>query len=77
MTDFDLRAALQRWADVLSSSIRWIMNPHPVTLPLDVPVARAMPIIKDRRNPFNVLPVVERGRPVGRVQIHDLRARGL
>lgn len=77
VTDFDLRAAMQRGADVLASSVRKIMNPRPTTVSPREPVFKAIDIMKNRRTPFNVLPVVEAGRAVGMLQIHDLRARGL
>jgi arabinose-5-phosphate isomerase len=78
VTDFDIRRALAAGRDILSLSIRRIMNPDPVTIRPDELAAKAVAIMENRKNPFNVLPVVDRGgRPVGMVQIHDLRARGL
>ncbi|MBI4678164.1 MAG: KpsF/GutQ family sugar-phosphate isomerase [Elusimicrobia bacterium] len=77
VTDYDLRAAMQKGADVLASSIRRIMNPRPATVSSSAPVQKAVDIMKNRRSPFNVLPVVDRGKSVGMIQIHDLRARGL
>ncbi|MBI5625518.1 MAG: KpsF/GutQ family sugar-phosphate isomerase [Elusimicrobia bacterium] len=77
VTDFDLRMAMQKGADVLASSIRRIMNPKPTTVSPGVSVQKAIEVMKDRKNPFNVLPVVDRGIAVGMLQIHDLRARGL
>lgn len=77
VTDYDLRASMQKGADVLASSIRRIMNPEPTTVSSSAPVQKAIDIMKNRKNPFNVLPVVDRGMAVGMLQIHDLRARGL
>jgi len=78
VTDYDLRRALAEGGDVMSRPIRAIMNPKPTTVGPDAPVAEAIAIMEDRRTPFNVLPVVDaRGRAVGLVQVHDLRARGL
>ncbi|MFA6317551.1 MAG: KpsF/GutQ family sugar-phosphate isomerase [Elusimicrobiota bacterium] len=77
VTDFDLRTALQKGADVLGMSICRVMNPKPTTIASSAPVQRAIEVMKERRNPFNVLPVVDRGIAVGMLQIHDLRARGL
>lgn len=78
VTDYDIRRALERGRDVLSLTIRRVMNPRPTRILASELAARAVQIMESRRNPFNVLPVVDRrGRAVGMVQIHDLRARGL
>lgn len=78
VTDYDLRKALAAGGDVLSRPLRAVMNPKPTTIGPDAAVAEAVEVMEDRRNPFNVLPVVDaRGRSVGLVQVHDLRARGL
>lgn len=78
VTDFDIRRALQDGRDILSLSIRQLMNPKPTTISPDDLAARAVEVMSNRKNPFNVLPVLDaRRRPVGLVQIHDLRARGL
>jgi arabinose-5-phosphate isomerase len=78
VTDYDVRRALEAGGDVLKWPIRRIMNPKPITVRPDAFAAEAIEIMEDRRTPFNVLPVVDaRGRAVGLVQVHDLRARGL
>lgn len=78
VTDYDIRRALERGKDVLSAPIRAIMNPRPTTVRAEEPAAKAIALMENRHNPFNVLPVLDRRRrPVGMVQIHDLRARGL
>jgi len=78
VTDYDLRRALAAGGDVLSRPIREIMNSKPTTVRPDALAVEAIAIMEERTNPFNVLPVVDaRGRSVGLVQVHDLRARGL
>lgn len=78
VTDYDIRRALQAGRPILKLKIKDLMNARPTTVREDEPAARAVDIMEDRPTPFNVLPVVDRaGRPVGMVQIHDLRARGL
>ncbi len=78
VTDYDIRRALEAGVDFLRKPIRSIMNSKPTTIGPDEPAAQAVEVMEDRRNPFNVLPVVDRaGRSVGLIQIHDLRARGL
>ncbi|MBI4370947.1 MAG: KpsF/GutQ family sugar-phosphate isomerase [Elusimicrobia bacterium] len=78
VTDYDLRRALERGRDPLALSIRAVMNPRPTVIRPEESAAKAVAVMENRRNPFNVLPVVDRrGRAVGLVQVHDLRARGL
>jgi arabinose-5-phosphate isomerase len=78
VTDFDIRRALSSGADFRRLTVAQIMNAKPTTIRPDALAAEAVDIMEDRRNPFNVLPVVDtKGRSVGLLQIHDLRARGL
>jgi len=78
VTDYDIRRALQAGRNILSLSISQIMNAKPATIGPNELAARAVTMMENRKNPFSVLPVVDkRRRPVGLVQIHDLRARGL
>lgn len=78
VTDFDIRRALSSGADFRRLTVAGIMNAKPTTIRPDALAAEAVEIMEDRRNPFNVLPVVDaEGRSVGLLQIHDLRARGL
>lgn len=78
ITDFDLRRGLQRGLDIRKVSVSRLMNRKPTTTLPTALAARAIEIMENRKNPFNVLPVVDsRGRSVGMIQIHDLRARGL
>ncbi|MHB2027139.1 MAG: CBS domain-containing protein, partial [Elusimicrobiota bacterium] len=78
VTDYDIRKALEERGNIFTKNIRRIMNPDPTTIEENQPANRAIAIMEARKNPFNVLPVVARdGRPIGMIQIHDLRARGL
>ncbi len=78
VTDYDIREAIARGGNLLSLKIKDVMNPRPTTVRADEPAMRAIELMENRRNPFNVLPVVgKRRRAVGLVQVHDLRARGL
>ncbi|MDE2489566.1 MAG: KpsF/GutQ family sugar-phosphate isomerase [Elusimicrobia bacterium] len=78
VTDYDIRRALEGGRNPFRLPIRAIMNAKPTTISPEESAARAVSVMEDRRTPFNVLPVVDRrGRAVGLVQIHDLRARGL
>ncbi|MFI5363274.1 MAG: SIS domain-containing protein [Elusimicrobiota bacterium] len=78
ITDFDIRRSLQKGLDIRKVPIQTVMNRAPTTIAPTAMAARAVEIMENRKNPFNVLPVVDaRGRSVGMIQIHDLRARGL
>ena len=78
VTDYDLRRALESGRNPFALAIREVMNPRPTTVGPDDSAAKAVAVMEDRKNPFNVLPVVDRrGRAVGLIQVHDLRARGL
>lgn len=78
VTDYDIRRALSSGKNPLALRIKDIMNPKPATVRADEPALRAVELMENRKNPFNVLPVVDaKRRAVGMVQIHDLRARGL
>lgn len=78
ITDFDIRKAIAAGGDLLKKRASSIMNAKPTSIRPDAPAAEAVEIMENRRNPFNVLPVVDaKGRSVGLIQIHDLRARGL
>lgn len=78
ITDYDIRRCLEQGLDIRKLAVRRIMNKKPTTILPTALAAKAAEIMERRKNPFNVLPVVDgRGRSVGLVQIHDLRARGL
>ena len=78
ITDYDIRRCLEKGLDIRKLPVARIMNRRPTTIGPAALAARAVEIMEGRKNPFNVLPVVDaRGRSVGMIQIHDLRARGL
>ena len=78
ITDCDIRRVLEQGCNIQELTIAQIMNPKPTTIRPDALASRAVEIMELRRRPFNVLPVADgRGRSVGMIQIHDLRARGL
>ena len=78
ITDYDIRRCLEKGLDIRKLPVSSIMNRRPTTILPTALAARAVEIMEGRQNPFNVLPVMDaRGRSVGMIQIHDLRARGL
>lgn len=78
VADFDVRRALERGLDPRRLGISDIMNKRPTTARPDQLAADAARVMKGRRSPLSVLPVVDaRGRSVGMLLDHDLRAFGL
>ncbi|MEK7744541.1 MAG: KpsF/GutQ family sugar-phosphate isomerase [Elusimicrobiota bacterium] len=78
VTDYDIRRNLGEGRDPRSLPARLIMNPKPSVIRAGSLAVEAVELMGNRRNPFSVLPVVDgRGRAVGLLQIHDLRAQGL
>lgn len=78
VTDYDLRHALETGKNPFTLPIKALMNSRPATVRPEDSAAKAVSVMEDRKNPFSVLPVVDRrGRAVGLIQVHDLRARGL
>lgn len=78
VTDYDIRRMLEKGLNPRRAKISDIMNPRPTSIRPEEPAVKAVTIMEKRKNPFNVLPVVDRSRrAVGMIQIHDLRARGL
>lgn len=78
VTDYDVRRVLEKGAHLGDLSVSDIMNKRPSSIRADRLAVEAVELMTDRAAPFNVLPVVDaRGRSVGLIQVHDLRARGL
>jgi arabinose-5-phosphate isomerase len=78
ITDYDIRRMLEKGKRLTEVSIIEIMNKKPSSIREDRLAVEAVELMSDRSSPFNVLPVVDaRGRSVGLIQIHDLRAVGL
>lgn len=78
VTDYDIRKAIQKSPNLMRLKITAIMNPKPTTVRADESALKAVSIMENRKQPFNVLPVIDgRRRSVGMIQVHDLRARGL
>ncbi|HYA18548.1 MAG TPA: KpsF/GutQ family sugar-phosphate isomerase [Bryobacteraceae bacterium] len=72
VTDGDLRRALSDNEDIRQVRARDVMSPHPVTIGPDATLQEAMRLMEDRPSQISVLPVVEDGRCVGLVRLHDL-----
>jgi arabinose-5-phosphate isomerase len=72
VTDGDLRRALRDNEDIRLVQARDVMTKHPVTIGPDATLREAMRLMEDRPSQISVLPVVEDGRCVGLLRLHDL-----
>ncbi|HLQ78043.1 MAG TPA: KpsF/GutQ family sugar-phosphate isomerase [Terriglobia bacterium] len=78
VTDYDIRKALASKRAIASMKIVEIMNPSPTVVFNDQMATDALEIMRARKKPIAVLPVVNRKRKVvGMVHLHNLIAAGL
>lgn len=72
ITDGDLRRALENHDDIREVTAAHLMTAHPVVVNPDVALNDALRLMEDRPSQISVLPVVEEGRCIGLVRVHDL-----
>ncbi len=72
VTDGDLRRALQDHEDIRPVCVRDVMTFHPVTISPEATIREALRTMEDRPSQISVLPVVEDGKCLGLVRLHDL-----
>jgi arabinose-5-phosphate isomerase len=72
ITDGDLRRALQSVDEIRDVTAADVMTIRPVTVTPDATLQEALRLMEDRPSQISVLPVVEGGRCVGLVRLHDL-----
>ncbi|MDD5301917.1 MAG: CBS domain-containing protein, partial [Elusimicrobia bacterium] len=78
ITDFDLRRVLAGGRDLRSMPLTEIMNRKPTSVRPEMLAAEAAALMAERPRPLSLLPVADaRGRSVGLLHMHDIRARGL
>jgi arabinose-5-phosphate isomerase len=75
VTDGDLRRHMS--SDLLSRRVAGVMTPNPKTVPPECLVGEALAMMNLHTRPFTVLFVVENGRPVGIVHMHDFLRIGV
>lgn len=75
VTDGDLRRMLQRGGDLLRLSARDILSPHPKTIAPDALAVDALALM--RQHSITQLVVLEEGKYLGMVHLHDLIREGL
>jgi len=72
ITDGDLRRALRTTDDIRDVKAGDLMTTRPVTVSADATLQDALRLMEDRPSQISVLPVVEGGRCIGLVRLHDL-----
>jgi len=78
VTDYDIRKALASKKSFSSMKIAEIMNTSPTVVTSDQMAVDALEIMRNRKRPITVLPVVNRrNKVVGMVHLHNLLAAGL
>jgi arabinose-5-phosphate isomerase len=75
LTDGDLRRAMG--PDLLARRIADVMTSAPRSVGPDTLAAEALAMMNDRERPITALFVVEAGRPVGILHVHDLLRAGV
>jgi arabinose-5-phosphate isomerase len=78
VTDYDVRKALASKKSFGSMKIAEIMNLSPTVVASDQMAVDALEVMRNRKRPITVLPVVNRkNKVVGMVHLHNLLAAGL
>ena len=78
ITDGDLRRAMQRHAaDVLDMNATAVMTKQPTVVGVNDLAYNALQLMEDRPSQISALPVIDDGRCVGLVRVHDLVRVGL
>jgi arabinose-5-phosphate isomerase len=78
VSDYDVRKVLERGEAIFDLSIREIMNPNPLFVYNDQLATEALDVMRSRKKPSAVLPVLNRAhKVVGMVHIMDLVSAGI
>lgn len=72
ITEGDIRRALQHKEKFFSYSARDIMTKSPIFINKEAMALEALNLMENRKNEIGVLPVVEDGKVIGIIRIHDL-----
>jgi arabinose-5-phosphate isomerase len=71
ITDGDIRRLLVEHDNLAAVPVEEVMTPEPLTVEPSYPLSQALIILEQRRKPFLTAPVVESGRCVGLLRLHD------
>jgi len=75
VTDGDLRRMLMRHPNIEKVQVKDIMTKNPTTIEKSAHVAKALDIMQNKE--ISVLPVMENGKYVGMIHIHDIIKEGI
>ncbi len=75
VTDGDLRRHMS--GDLLSLAVESVMTPAPKTIDASALAAEALKVMNDSRPKINALFIVENGRPIGFLHLHDCLRAGV
>lgn len=76
LVEGDIRRAFAKSPDAISRNIAEFMTPKPTTLTSSILAFEALKIMENPDRPLNVLPIVESGRFLGVLRLHDLFRAG-
>lgn len=75
LTDGDIRQLLQNHATkFFDLSVSDVMNTKPLSIPAEFMAVEALKFMEDRKRPLNVVPILDDGKVLGIVRLHDLLA---
>jgi arabinose-5-phosphate isomerase len=78
VSDYDVRKVLERGEGIFDLKIRDIMNPKPMFVFEDQMATEALDMMRSRKKPTNILPVLNRNQKVvGMVLVMDLVSAGI
>ena len=78
VSDYVVRKVLERGAAIFDLKFRDIMNPKPMFVFEDQMATEALDLMRSRKKPTNILPVLSRvQKVVGMVHIMDLVSAGI
>ncbi len=72
VTDGDVRRSLIRDADLSSMFVNTIMTKNPISISPRASLKEAVEMMENRASQLSVLPVVENGKCLGLIRIHDI-----
>ena len=72
ITDGDIRRSLERFSDIHTVSARDVMTKRPIFIGPDATLFEAARLMENRPAQLSVLPVLESGRLLGLLRLHDV-----
>ncbi|MCO4793563.1 MAG: KpsF/GutQ family sugar-phosphate isomerase [Bacteriovoracaceae bacterium] len=76
LVEGDIRRTFTKDSSGLETSVKDIMNPKPVSIGPDELAYDALNLMEGRKNQIDILPVIENGKFLGFIRLHDLLKEG-